>query len=293
MGEGPVPLGEPSPKISPREDRPYLRPLRTPPWVGMAWLGALLVLILGGGAAYYFWRVAQFEPSYSRAKPEPATAPEAAAQGEPAIRHPLEIPGAGEPLPALPESDATLREALAKLIGSRALAELLRPDRIVTRIVATIDNLPRQKAPERMMPLRPAPGAFETTGGGKEIGPRNAPRYEAYMAIVRAVDARATVDLYVRFYPLFQKAYAEIGFPQGYFNDRLVETIDDLLAAPEPKEPIALSRPKVLYEFDDPALESLSAGQKIMVRIGSANAARVKAKLREIRAELLKRQRPS
>jgi hypothetical protein len=256
----------------------------------MGWLAALVVLLAGAGVAYYFWKAGQSEPGLGPPRAEPAQ-PAPQKPAEPAIRHPLEAPAA-EPLPPLAESDRMLREALAQLIGSQALAALLQPDRIVMRIVATVDNLPRQSAPQRMMPLKPAPGAFEAAEG-KAIGPRNAARYEAYLALARAVDARAAVDLYVRLYPLFQKAYAEIGFPNAYFNDRLIEAIDDLLAAPEPEEPVALARPKVLYEFADPALESRSAGQKILMRMGAANAAKMKAKLREIRAELLKRQRPS
>jgi hypothetical protein len=45
----------------------------------------------------------------------------------------------------------------------------------------------------------------------------------------------------------------------------------------------------VRYEYADPALESLSSGQKILLRIGAVNARRLKAKLTEFRAELVKR----
>ena len=83
-----------------------------------------------------------------------------------------------------------------------------------------------------------------------------------------------------------------------YFNDRLVEVIDLLLATPEPAEPprlrltevkgpIAPERPWVRYEFADPRLQSLAAGQKILVRMGLANERRVKAWLTAFRAELL------
>jgi hypothetical protein len=41
-----------------------------------------------------------------------------------------------------------------------------------------------------------------------------------------------------------------------------------------------------LYQFADPNLEDLSAGQKIMIRLGSENAARIKARLRDVRREL-------
>jgi hypothetical protein len=104
--------------------------------------------------------------------------------------------------------------------------------------------------------------------------------------LAQAVDAKQLVALYVYFYPLFQQAYEELGYPKKYFNDRLVEAIDDFLAAPEVSGPVKLVRPKVMYEFADPALEALSAGQKILIRMGPENAALIKTKLRDLRREL-------
>ncbi|MNT94879.1 hypothetical protein D3C72_2366490 [compost metagenome] len=40
------------------------------------------------------------------------------------------------------------------------------------------------------------------------------------------------------------------------------------------------------YEFVDPALESLSSGQKILVRMGPANEVRAKALIRDLRKRL-------
>jgi hypothetical protein len=103
-------------------------------------------------------------------------------------------------------------------------------------------------------------------------------------------DARlALARRYADSYPLFQRAYAELGFAQARFHDRLLEALDDLLEAPELAGAVKLVRPKVFYKFADPELESLSAGQKIMIRMGAENAAKVKAKLREIRRELAAR----
>jgi hypothetical protein len=62
--------------------------------------------------------------------------------------------------------------------------------------------------------------------------------------------------------------------------------IDHLLAAPEVPVQTKLVQPKVFYRFADPDLEKRSAGQKILMRIGNENAARLKAKLREVRSEL-------
>jgi flagellar biosynthesis/type III secretory pathway protein FliH len=92
--------------------------------------------------------------------------------------------------------------------------------------------------------------------------------------------------LYVRLYPLFQQAYEELGNLDGYFNDRVIEVIDDLLATPEIIGPIALTQPHVMFEFADAELESRSTGQKLLLRMGPENAARVKAKLREFRERI-------
>ena len=79
----------------------------------------------------------------------------------------------------------------------------------------------------------------------------------------------------------------DLGYPNGYFNDRLVEAIDSLLATPQLTGPIDLVRPNVMYEFADPALKARPAGQKLMIRLGPDNATEIKAKLTELRAALV------
>jgi hypothetical protein len=105
--------------------------------------------------------------------------------------------------------------------------------------------------------------------------------------LVGSVDTQTLVSTYTRYYPLFQQAYESLGHPPEYFNDRLVEVIDVLLAAPEVPGPIALAQPGVLYEFADPKLEALPAGQKVLIRMGTDNARIVKTRLRELRSELI------
>jgi len=266
-----------------RDDNPYVRraePSSTP-W----WLLVLMVVLLGAGAGYYFWTQRGAQSPAPLAMPEPpAEAAPPQASAEPAVRYP--VPAAEEepakPLPTLENSDAMMRESVTGLVGRKAFEALVHPTELIRRIVATIDNLPRETAPTRVMPLAPVPGAF--TAGGE-----NSARYLPYVRVFDSIDARALVQRYIDSYPLFQRAYAELGFPERNFNDRLVEAIDDLLAAPEIAGPLELAQPKVLYEFADPDLEGRSAGQKVMMRMGSENAARVKSKLREIRRELVQR----
>ena len=178
-----------------------------------------------------------------------------------------------------------MRDALASLFKGNKLPEFVQPMNLIRNVVATIDNLPRSKVAPRLMPVQPTPGALSTTNAGDNlvIAPDNSARYAPVVALVHAIDTKQLVAIYVRFYPLFQQAYRELGYPDGYFNDRLVAVIDHLIATPDVKPPIALVQPKVLYQYADPDLEALSAGQKAMIRVGSDNAAVLKAKLREIR----------
>jgi hypothetical protein len=254
---------------------------------GIAAVGALLIAI--GAVAYYFW---QRQPA-----PQPVAAPPAAPQAQapaaataPAVEHPVETTAPSAPLPSLAESDPAVHDALAALFGTSTFDALFRPQEVIRNIVATVDNLPRKDVALRLMPVKPVPGAFQVRGsdGGWVVGPDNAARYTPYVRAFEAVDSRRLVALYVRLYPLFQQAYADLGYPSRYFNDRLFEVIDHLLAAPEAPASIALVQPKVLYDFADPALANLSAGQKIMVRMGPENEAKVKAKLRELKQALSK-----
>lgn len=271
------------------DERPYLRPERS----SFAWpLWIAAIAFTAGIVAYYYHYILNQEarpPAEATAVLPPTAAP--AESAEAAIRHPLEgpLPEAAASLPGLDNSDSLLRDSLAGLMGRRAFEDFVLPDRLVRRIVATIDNLPRPTAPRRMIPLNPVPGAFVTTGaeGEASIDAANFERYAPYVRVLQAVDARALVKLYVAGYPLFQRAYEELGYPGKYFNDRLIETIDDLLAAPELSAPVAILRPRILYEFADPDLETRSAGQKILIRVGPENARKVKAKLLEIRRALL------
>jgi len=251
---------------------------------------SIVVFGLGLVAAiiYYALPKAHREPDLQF--PPAAVAPSQPAAPEPQTHFPAPQETGGTALPALDESDRTLKQALDSLWSETSTAGFFNIKDLIRRIVVTVDNLPRRKVALRLMPVKQAAGKFETTGGDQDfaIAPDNATRYAAYARFAGAIDAGKLVALYAHFYPLFQQAYQDLGYPNGYFNDRLIETIDDLLAAPEVKTPVRLARPKVFYEFADPELEARSAGQKILMRIGNDNAARIKTKLREIRSELIR-----
>jgi hypothetical protein len=264
----------------------------------------LFTLALVAGGAFYYGRYGlglQELPAQALEPQIVVREPEA-----PQVRYPLHPASAQrpansgsaapapEPLPPLGESDGAALKTLSGLLGPQALT-LFKPDNLVRRLTVSLDNLPREQVPAKFLPIDPLTGSFQVRGEGEHVylAESNYPRYGAHVDLLGAVDAEAAVTAYARYYPLFQAAFAELGYPEDYFNDRLVEVIDDLLATPKLQGPIELVRPSVMYKFADPQLEELSAGQKMLIRMGPANAARVQQKLRQIRAALMARVAPA
>lgn len=251
------------------------------------------LVAVGIGAALYYGRS---QRQAEQAKLPPAvTQPETTLpSAEPPVQNPLEETTPPKPLPPLAESDPSLQESLSGVFG-RALDPFLVPKNIIRHTVVTIDNLPRKKTAVQMWPVKPIGGDLSTTGDGSgeevTLGADNYARYEPFIKIVQGTDTAQLVSMYKQYYPLFQQAYVDLGYPDGYFNDRLVEVIDHLLATPDLTAPVQLRRPSVNYEFVDAELENRSAGQKLLIRMGSANAAVVKGKLRELRQAVARQER--
>ena len=191
---------------------------------------------------------------------------------------------------------------MTALAGADTVQSLFRLQDLPRRIVTTVDNLGRAQVSSSLWPVKPPGGQFTTgrSGEAEVIATENYSRYESHVAVLEAVDTAAAAQAYRRLYPLLQQSYEDLGYPGKYFNDRLVAVIDLLLATPEPPGALRVrlpefgadlkpERPWVLYEYADPALQQLSAGQRILLRMGPDNLRRVKTRLREIRAEVATR----
>jgi hypothetical protein len=209
----------------------------------------------------------------------------------------------GGPLPALDSSDGAFAAALSALLGNKALTRFLVLDDFARHFVATVENLATDNAAAELWPVRRTPGRFLATPTAENatIAAGNAERYTPFIRLAEAIDTERAVSIYRHFYPLLQRAYEELGYPGRYFNDRVVEVIDQLLATPKPAGPIAVKKVALpgtvsagagedthtLYVFADPALEASTAGQKILLRVGPSGAARLEAKLTEVRQRLI------
>lgn len=264
---------------------------------------ALILFVLAialVAAGLYWWKTSRTvvappvasEPSSAEPPPILATQPEP---------KPMEMPVPDQAL-----TTADIKPALSDLLGLQAVQTFFQLNEFPRKFVATVDNLGRASAPPLAWPVIPSAGRFTVKEGAGTftISEENASRYTPLVALAEAARPAAVIDLYVRMYPMLQKSYEELGYPNRQFNDRLLQVIDQLLATPaasanmqvsltEIKGPMATSlRPWVRYEFADPALESLSSGQKILLRMGPENERRIKAWLSGLRAEIRSRAKP-
>jgi hypothetical protein len=259
----------------------------------------LLAVAVLAAVAAIFWLVQTREPERTAA---PAPAPAEPASAPPAVAEPAPAPTVEPPVTQAPLEETEIGPAMTELLGRKAVMSFFQLDEFPRRFVATVDNLGRVHAPPMLWPVNPTADRFtvEEVDGSLVIAGANSQRYTAFLLLAETVDVTRAVDLYVRMYPLLQRTYEELGYPRRQFNDRLIAVIDQLLATPEPKRPIKVEltevkgpipsvRPWVRYQFADPQLESLSAGQKILLRVGEVNGRRLKAKLAEIREELVLR----
>lgn len=256
-------------------------------------LAIIALAVAAAGAAWYFWDELVPPPEPATTMPAPVES-----QGEAAStpRHPIDplsVSDASDvdlvPLPRLDESDEYFLLALAELLGP-GVERLLVNEALIDKFVATVDNLPRSHVAERIRPVGRLSGAFSVNDAPAEDtyyqNPDNYRRYDVLVELVVNANIEDAATTYRRFYPLLQESYERLGYPNGYFNDRVVEVIDHLLETPVPDEPVPLIQPHVLFEFADPDLEARSSGQKLMLRMGNDNAAKIKAVLVDLRAQI-------
>ena len=255
----------------------------------------LLIIVLFAAASWYFFAR---EPEAVHEVVPPPLPPAAIAETQQTQAQPEEEtvyqlpepepePEIVEPLPLLNESDPEITRALTDVVGNETLTEYLVNDQIISRVVATIDSLTSRQVPAQINPVKPAGAGFivDTEGESVVLSPRNFARYNGYVALVEAADAAVMMQIYQRYTALFQEAFEQNG-GEGLFDDRLQEVIDTLLETPDVPGPVYLTKPEAFYLFEDPELEAMTAGQKILIRMGSANAEIVKQKLGEIKSQL-------
>ncbi|MBX7186581.1 MAG: DUF3014 domain-containing protein [Vicinamibacteria bacterium] len=191
-------------------------------------------------------------------------------------------------LPALNASDAVVRSLVAALSANRDFAKWLLPEQLVRKFVAAVDNIAEDEDPSAHIRHLAPPAGFQAMGPRTALvaDPKSYRRFDSFASVVASIDATAAARLFLNLGPLFDDAYAELGHPKGEFDQTFSRALARLLATPPSPRRFELVRQKASFGFADPKLEALASAQKMLIRMGPDNRAKVQSKLEELRNAL-------
>lgn len=229
------------------------------------------------------------EPLEPGPQPESVvTEPVAVVEPEAPVAAPVE-PEVVVPLPALNDSDAELSQALLALNWKAGLAALFNREEIIRNLVVTVDNIAQgQLVAGHPVLVKPADGyRVQPLAEGRYLtAADNSQRYEPYLQLLESVPPRQVLALKRRYQPLLDQAFAELGYPDLTFDQRLEQAFTVLLNTPDVPAGAELSRPSVMYTYADSQLEQLPEAQKQILRLAPAQQQRLKTLLRNYQQAL-------
>jgi hypothetical protein len=259
----------------------------------------IIVLVAITGVASYFVTTSKPEPqvvekiaipkAVERIEIGPLTEPEPEPLTARVIDVPVEEESLDFVLPLLDDSDELIRDGVVSLTRHEGVNAWLAPNQLIRKFVAFTDNVARgQIAKESLRSLSPD-GTFLVDRIDEktfELNHSSYGRYTPFVKIAVSIDSRRAAEFYHLLRPLFQIAYAELGYGNQAFDDVLFLSIGRLLETPVIDGQIRLVQPVVMYKFEDSKLESLSAAQKQLIRMGPENTRLLQAKISEMALEL-------
>lgn len=199
-----------------------------------------------------------------------------------------QAPGA-EPLPVLDSSDDGVRAELGKLGGWQAQAlSLLAKDQLLRRFVTFVNSLAAGKVDHKTGLFTPLKGRFAVSSNMPLTEtPESQARYNLYVELITALDPQQCAQLYRRYYPLLNAAYAELG-EKGSFHVLVLKALQQLEATPELSQaPVLTPNDKGLFVYAQPQLEALPPAQKQLLRSGWENVSRLKVWLLKLHTDLM------
>lgn len=249
------------------EDDPGSRRLPNSPAAFLI-IGVIVALAAAGG--YLFVR---------RARPVPPA--EVATGTPPAVK--VQQEAAQITLPPLEDTDGLVRQLVGELLSHPVIAAWLTTDRLIVNFVVATHRITEGQSPAaELKAIGPiAPFRARTSQGGAVVDPSSHRRYDRYAQAVAALDARGAVRVYETLKPRVDEAHRNFG-GTGDFNAEIERAIVELLKVPVVDGAIALQPAGIGYAYADPRLETMSAAQKQLFRMGPDNVRAVQGKLREI-----------
>ena len=190
-----------------------------------------------------------------------------------------EAPSEVVQLPSLNDSDAFVFEGLRALQNGAAVISVLADEQLIRSIVVFVDNISRGEFPQTGLPYQEMP-VRNIDENLFVMAPSAHARFDSIIDTFVSVDTEQAMALYRTLGPLFQQAYAEIGYRNVDFDDTLRSAINIVLRSPNVEGPYQLVKPSVMFLYADANIENMVEVQKQLIRIGPENTEKLKAKLR-------------
>jgi hypothetical protein len=260
--------------------------------IALAVVGLLIIVFIGylvvnsgPDAAVVSQPITIPEPVAPAVEPEPPVmTPPAAVNVEP-----LALPEPAFILPRLDDSDQLVRDGVLSLTREEAINVWLSPAELVRKFVVVVDNVANGNVAKDAVVVLAPRAPFKAVAVDEKVfvmDDASYARYDEFTQIFTSLDARRAAEFYDLLKPLFQSAYTELGYTDRQFDEVVFRAVGRLLETPVLEGPVRLVRPVVMFEYEDPQLESLSAAQKQLLRMGPNNSRAIQAKLAEMAREL-------
>mgnify|MGYP004654302209 FL=1 len=213
--------------------------------------------------------------------------PSASLKGQPADM--------GENAPDNPPADAAplneeqvLRQA-ASLSDSPLWAKWLAQDNACRRLLRAMDDIAQGQRPVAALDFMAVPQPFsaqQNADGALAISPAAIARYQPIAEVILAIPPEKWVQCYLLAEPLLQEQYRQMGSREPV-RTLLASFCNAILEIPDFNyEPELVRMNGGLYQYKDPAFEQLTDGQKLIIRLGCRNCARIRQLCQAIADEL-------
>ena len=196
-----------------------------------------------------------------------------------------------QPRLELDESDSWIQEALASIVWRKELLDLVMNDDMIRRFVVFVDNFSQGTISYSNSPFVKPLNDFHVKGAinnseSWEIDPSSFNRFSRYVALFKAADTDILIEKYIESQSLIEEAYAELGYSDNNFSEKLEASITKVLDIEYPKGEIEVIQPSVMYRYKDASIESLDDAEKLMIRLGKENLLVIKSVLLEVNEKL-------
>jgi Protein of unknown function (DUF3014) len=239
------------------------------------WVVVVALIAAAGAAAYIalVWRARPAPPGPS-ARTTTATTPPPSLGGTPE----------SITVPPLDASDTLVRTLVQALSESPAVMAWLPTNGLIRNFTVVVANIADGATPALHLKVLRPPSPFRIVerDGNPYVDPRSYDRYAVIADAVASVDPAGAARLYATLKPRIEEAHRDLGSPDQSFDRTLERAIVTLLETPIVDGQVRLKLKGIGYAYADERLESLTAAQKQLLRMGPRNVRIIEARLREI-----------